>query len=150
MSRSPMPHATLVALLAAILIAAVAAASALAVPSAVAAAPRQTTTARLVSCTGHGLTRAADVVVLACADANLVIDANWRPGWTRRVARGITELEIKLCKPSCVRSRMRTFRHTTVVLSGVAPTPAGEVFTWARLTPAHRRRRHTVTAYPRT
>ncbi len=149
MSRPPMPHATLVALLAAILIAAVAAASALAVPSA-AAARRDTTKTRLVSCTGHGLARAADVVVLACVDANLVIDANWRPGWTRRVARGITELQIKLCKPSCVRSRMQTFRHTTVVLSGVAPTPAGEVFTRAHLTYTDAGRRHTVTAYPRT
>jgi hypothetical protein len=144
-----MPHATLVALLAAILIAAVAAASALAVPSA-AAARRDTTKTRLLSCTGHGLTRAADVVVLACVDANLVIDANWRPGWTRRVARGITELQINLCKPSCVRSRMQTFRHTTVVLSGVAPTPAGEVFTRAHLTYTDAGRRHTVTAYPRT
>ena len=150
MSRSPMPHATLVALLAAILIAAVAAASALAVPSAVAAAPRQTTTARLVSCTGHGLARPADVVVLACADANIVIDATRWQSWTRRVARGITELEIKLCKPSCVRSRMQTFRHTTVVLSGVAPTRAGEVFTRAHLTYTDAGRRHTVTAYPRT
>ncbi len=149
MSRPPMPHATLVALLAAILIAAVAAASALAVPSA-AAARRDTTKTRLLSCTGHGLTRAADVVVLACVDANLVIDANWRPGWTRRVARGITELQINLCKPSCVRSRMQTFRHTTVVLSGVAPTPAGEVFTRAHLTYTDAGRRHTVTAYPRT
>jgi len=106
--------------------------------------------AYLLSCDGHRLTRPHGTVVLACGDGNIMIsDTHWS-SWTDTSASGTTDLEINLCDPSCVQSKMRTFTGSTVRLVDAKRTSSGSVFSQAVITFTNAGKRTTVSAYPRT
>jgi hypothetical protein len=139
-------HALLVAALAALTLTASTAATELVAPAAQAASA----STHLLSCTGQKLTRPRGNVVLACADANLEIHGTHWSSWTAAVASGTTTLDINLCNPTCVKSKMSSFPDSSVRLSGVRRSPAGLVFSRATITYKHAGKDATVTAYPRT
>jgi hypothetical protein len=138
--------ALLVAALAALTVTASTAVAELAAPVAQAAGA----SAHLLSCTGKKLTRPPGNVVLACADANIEIQGTHWSRWTASAASGTTTLDINLCNPTCVKSKMSSFPDSAVRLSGVKRSSAGLVFSRATITYKHAGKDATVTAYPRT
>lgn len=142
------PHRTLlVTVFAAVTVASSSAIAELAAPAAEAA---HTATVALLSCTGSKLTRPRGTVVLACGDGNIEITATDWSSWTSSSASGKTTLDVNLCHPNCVQSKMSSFADSSVLLSGVRHTATGAVFSRATITYSHAGRTATVTAYPRT
>lgn len=90
----------------------------------------------------------AALLIAAVAAAGAITEPAAAAGVRR--ASGISSLDINLCQPTCVASRMRTFRHSTIELSAARRTAVGDLFTGVRLTYTDAGRRHTVTAYTRT
>jgi hypothetical protein len=119
----------------------------LAAPAAEAA---HTATAALLSCTGSKLLRPQGTVVLACGDGNIEISKTDWSSWTSSSASGTTTLDVNLCQPTCVQSKMSSFADGSVRLSGVRHTASGPVFSRATITYKHAGKAATVTAYPRT
>ncbi len=106
--------------------------------------------AHLLSCTGSKLARPHGSVVLACGDGNIEIhDTRWS-SWTAAGASGTTTLDVNLCEPTCVQSKMRSFAHSRVRLSDVRRSSAGLVFARATITYKNAGKDATVIAYPRT
>jgi hypothetical protein len=140
-------HAKFVPVLATLLVSAAAVSAQVTAPVARAAG---TGRAHLLSCSGHTLVRPRGTVVLACGDGNIVISHTQWSSWTKSSASGTTDLDINLCDPTCVQSKMRTFTDSTVHLSDVERTHSGLVFTRATITFNNAGKRTTVSAYPRT
>ena len=103
----------------------------------------------LVDCSGEPQ-RAPQSFVLACGDGNIEISRTDWSSWTGNSASGTTTLDVNLCHPTCVQSKMSSFADSSVRLSGVRHTASGPVFSRATITYRHAGRAATVTAYPRT
>lgn len=140
-------HSLLVTAVAALTVASSSAIAELAAPPAQAA---HTATAALLSCAGSRLVRPRETVVLACGDGNIEISRTDWSSWTGNSASGTTTLDVNLCHPTCVQSKMSSFADSSVRLSGVRHTASGPVFSRATITYRHAGRAATVTAYPRT
>jgi hypothetical protein len=140
-------HSLLVTAVAALTIASGSAVAELAVP---ASASAHAATAALLSCMGNKLTRPQGTVVLACGDGNIEISQTTWSSWTSSSASGTTTLDVNLCHPTCVQSKMSSFTHSSVRLSGVRHTASGPVFSRVTISYRHAGKVATVTAYPRT
>lgn len=149
MSRMTHPPrlATTAALLLAIPMAATAATADLAAPAALAG---PTAVPRLISCAGRAMIRPTAEFVFDCADANVAIRGERWSSWGRSEARGTAELDINLCKPTCVQSSTSVFKDSRVRLFDVERTASGPAFSRAAITYSRAGRESTVIAYPRT
>ena len=105
---------------------------------------------KLITCAGKQQTRPPGEFVFACGDGNIAIAGTHWSSWTSNSATGTTDLQINLCEPTCVASKMSSFAGSTVRLYDVEVIHRTPVFTRAQITYGHGGKSTTVTAYPRT